>query len=370
MMTLKTTNSQRVLSLDVMRGLIMILLAAEACGLYNALAEAFPSGLAHAIVSQFFHHEWHGLLAWDLVQPGFMLMAGSSLYISTTRKFERGISWSENLKSVASRSLKLFLFGAALHCVYAGRLVWELWNVLTQLSIATLIAYLIIRWTSIQQLLFSLGLLLLTELLYRMINIPGYDQPFVLGHNFGTYFDMLIMGKDSSGGWVAFNFVPTAAHTIWGVLAGKLLVNGQPSSTQIRKMLFAGIAALLAGYFLDWTHITPIIKRISTSSFVLVSGGYIILFMTLLRWLIDIRGHDRFAWIFVVIGMNPIFIYLFFETIGKQWFNSTVAIFVGGSLEIIGFSPTLTAIAVALTSLLLQWLLCYWLYQKKIFFKL
>ncbi|TYR31762.1 DUF5009 domain-containing protein [Sphingobacterium phlebotomi] len=369
-MTTKTSGSQRVLSLDLMRGLIMILLAAEACGLYNALAEAFPTGLGHAIVAQFFHHEWHGLLAWDLVQPGFMLMAGSSLYISTTRKFERGISWSENLKSVASRSLKLFLFGAALHCVYAGRLVWELWNVLTQLSVATLIAYLIIRWTSIQQLLFSLGLLLLTELLYRTINIAGYDQPFLIGHNFGTYFDMLIMGKDNSGGWVAFNFVPTAAHTIWGVLAGKLLVNGEQSTIQIRKMLFAGIAGLLAGYLLDWTDITPIIKRISTSSFVLVSGGYIILFMALLRWMIDIRGYDRFAWIFVVIGMNPIFIYLFFETIGKQWFNATVGIFIGGGLEIAGTQPTLIAMAVSLTALILQWFLCYWLYQKKIFFKL
>lgn len=369
-MTLRTPAYQRVLSLDVMRGLIMILLAAEACGLYNALAEMFPTGLGHAIVSQFFHHEWHGLLAWDLVQPGFMLMAGSSLYISTTRKFDRGVSWSENLKSVAWRSLKLFLFGAALHCVYAGHLVWELWNVLTQLSIATLIAYLIIRWTSAQQFLFSLGLLLITELLYRTINIPGYDEPFVIGHNFGTYFDRLIMGKDNSGGWVAFNFVPTAAHTIWGVLAGKLLVNGQTSTAQIRKMVLAGTAALLVGYLLDWTDITPIIKRISTSSFVLVSGGYIILFMALLRWLIDTRGYDRSAWIFVVIGMNPIFIYLFFETVGKQWFNSTVNIFIGGGLELLGTSSTLIGIAVALTALLLQWLLCYWLYQKKIFFKL
>lgn len=369
-MSLKTHASQRVLSLDVMRGLIMILLAAEACGLYNALAEAFPIGVGQAVVAQFFHHEWHGLRAWDLVQPGFMLMAGSSLYISTTRKFERGISWSENLQSVAWRSLKLFLFGVALHCVYSGRLVWELWNVLTQLSVATLIAYLIIRWTSTQQFLFSLGLLLITEFLYRMISVPGYDQPFVIGQNFGTYFDMLIMGKDNSGGWVAFNFIPTAAHTIWGVLAGKLLVNGQTSSAQIRKMVLAGVAGLLAGYLLDWTDITPIIKRISTSSFVLVSGGYILLFMALLRWLIDVRGYNKFAWIFVVIGMNPIFIYLFFETVGKQWFNSTVNIFVGGGLDLLGTPSTLIAIVVALTALVLQWSLCYWLYQKKIFFKL
>ncbi|MBK1440685.1 DUF5009 domain-containing protein [Parapedobacter sp. ISTM3] len=368
--TQTTSSPARVLSLDVMRGLIMILLAAEACGLYEALAHAAPGGLAHAVVGQFFHHEWHGLYAWDLVQPGFMLIAGTSLYISWTRKTHQGISWSANFKAVAWRSLKLFACGVALHCVYSGRLVWELWNVLTQLAATTLIAYLIIRWPAMWQFVFSLGLLVLTECLYRWVAVPGYDRPFVKGENFGAYFDHLIMGKHNAGGWAAINFIPTAAHTIWGVLAGKLLMSNASHAAQIRKLVAVGVAGLAAGYLLDWTSVTPVIKRISTSSFVLVSAGYILLFMAFLRWLVDVQRYDRYAWVFVVVGMNPIFIYLFFETVGKQWFNGTVGIFVGGALAPLAVPASVVAIAVALAALFLEWLLCYWLYQKRIFFKL
>src|SRR5690606_886698 len=120
-------------------------------------------------------------------------------------------------------------------------------------------------------------LLILTELLYRLILVPGYDQPFVKGQNFGAYFDMLIMGKHNSGGWAAINFIPTAAHTIWGVLAGKLLISNKSALQKVTYLIYGGIACLAFGYALDWTAVTPIIKRISTSSFVLVSGGYVLL---------------------------------------------------------------------------------------------
>src|SRR5690606_41903813 len=62
-------------------------------------------------------------------------------------------------------------------------LVWELWNVLTQLAATTLIAYLIIRWPARWQLLFSVGLLVLIECLYRFVTAPGFEQPFVKGEN-------------------------------------------------------------------------------------------------------------------------------------------------------------------------------------------
>ena len=75
-------QQQRLLSLDVMRGLIMILLAAESCLVYSSLNDLYPTGFSNHIVQQFFHHPWHGLLFWDLVQPAFMTMAGAALYIS------------------------------------------------------------------------------------------------------------------------------------------------------------------------------------------------------------------------------------------------------------------------------------------------
>ncbi len=360
----------RIVSLDVTRGLIMILLAAEACAVYIALRKLFPDGFTGEIVSQFFHHEWNGLTFWDLVQPTFMLVAGSSLYISWSRRQAKGVTYAANFKHVAWRSFKLFLCGVGLHCVYSGKLVWELWNVLTQLALTTLIAYAIIRWSYLKQFIFSLSLLVLTEVLYRTILVPGYDQPFVKGENFGAYFDMLIMGKHNGGGWAAINFIPTAAHTIWGVLVGKLLINSYTLKTKLAYLVYAGLAGLVIGYGLDWLSITPIIKRISTSSFVFASGGYVLLIIAFISWLVDMKQWNKYAWIIIVVGMNPIFIYLFFETVGKQWFNGFVGIFVGGAFDLMGLSGNIVGLTVALSALIGQWYLCYWLYKRKIFFKL
>ena len=122
----------------------MILLAAESCLLYQSLKELEQPGNTGNIINQFFHHPWHGFHFWDLIQPAFMTIAGCALYFSYYKHIQNGISRQQNFKKIITRCGKLFLLGIALHCVYAGKLVWELWNVLTQLSVTTLIAYLLI----------------------------------------------------------------------------------------------------------------------------------------------------------------------------------------------------------------------------------
>ena len=361
----------RLLSLDVMRGMIMIFLAGESCLVYVALKDMSVDASYREVVDFLFqHHQWNGLHLWDLIQPAFMLMAGSALYISYHNKSQKGVSWEENFKHVAIRCLKLFILGTAIHCVDKGHLVWELWNVLTQLSFTTLIAYLIIRKSSSFQIAFSVGLLILTEVLYRFTNVPGYDQPFVIGHNFGSYVDMLVMGKINPNGWVFINILPTAAHTIWGVVAGRLLITQIPASEKIKKLSIAGVCALAMGFALDWAGITPIIKRIATSSFTLASGGWVLLFMAFLYWFIDVKKINRYAWLFTVVGMNSIFIYMFFETVGYHWFDGFVAIFVKGFTGLAGAPEKIQALLSALVTLFLECYLCYWLYKKKIFFKL
>lgn len=363
-------TKQRLLSLDVFRGLIMILLAAKSCAVVAALKTLDTNNNFDIILQQFSHAKWAGFTFWDLVQPGFMFMAGAALFISCKRKFENGITWEQNLKSILFRSLKLFICGTALHCVYAGELVWELWNVLVQLAITTIISYLIINKSYSWQITFTFLLLLITEVMYRFIDIPNFNEAFVQGKNFGSYADWLMMGKINEGGWVAINFIPTAAHTIWGVLAGKLLISALDNRKKMTYLIVTGLVLLIAGYLLDILNVTPIIKRISTSSFVLVSGGWSLLIMALLFWINDIKKQAKYAWIITVVGMNAIFIYLFFETIGKQWFNGVVSIFVAGFLNLLQASPGIIAITSAFVTLFAEWYLCYWLYKRKIFFKL
>ncbi|WP_343688628.1 DUF5009 domain-containing protein [Chitinophaga sp.] len=347
-------SSGRLLSLDVMRGIIMILLAGESCRVYDSLHEVWPN----AFIEQFFHHPWHGLHFWDLVQPAFMFMAGTAMYISYESKLRKGVSWAQNFRHILIRSLKLFICGVGLHCIYAGKPVWELWNVLTQLAFTSIIAYLFIRQSFTVQIIVGCLLIILNDVLYRTILMPGFDQPFVEAHNFGAYMDTVLMGKINTDGWVAINIIPTAAHTLWGVAAGKLLTTSRTGVQKTLTLLVAGLIALILGFAADWLGLSPIIKRIATAGFVLAAVGWVLLILAFLYWWIDIKAHTRYTWVAVVVGMNAIFIYLFFETVGAQWVNGVVAIFVP------------VKVLAAFVTWGLEWGLCYWLYKRSIFFKL
>jgi predicted acyltransferase len=217
---------------------------------------------------------------------------------------------------------------------------------------------------------FSVGLLILTECLYRFTNIPGFDQPFTDQHNFGNFMDVVLMNKINSEGWVAINCIPTAAHTILGVIAGKWLLNLKANKEKLQRIILFGIICLAVGYLMDWTGFTPIIKRIATSSFTLVSAGWCLLALAFLFWWIDLRRHYKFLQFFLIVGMNSIFIYIFFEIVVSRWLGGYVNVIVNGLLDPAGLPVMLIKIVASLVIFAIEWGLCYWLYTKKIFFKL
>jgi len=303
-----------------------------------------------------------------------MFIVGVAMAFSLAKRSAAGDDWNCSLRHILLRCVLLLLFGVGLHCIYAHELRWELWNVLSQLSVTILIAFLIMRWPSVVQIGIALAILVLTDVAYRFWPVEGYDQPFVQGKNFGTWCDRLLMGKINGGGWVAINCFPTAAHTIWGVVAGQLLRGERRPMQKIGLLVGGGVLLLAIGYGLDTGGVTPIIKRICTSSFVLVSGGWALIMLALLYALVDVlglRGWRLGSWGFplMVVGMNPIFIYLFSETVGRQWLNDTVAIFTNGALMPLGTSESLMRLASALTVFALEWWLCWWLYRRNILIK-
>ena len=360
----------RLSSLDFYRGLVMVLLMLEASGLYGCVREfSTPGSFINAIGIEFDHAEWHGLHLWDLIQPAFMFIAGTAMAFSLTKQTAKGSSWGQQAKHALKRSWWLFFWGVFDYAVRGKHLSFELWDVLTQLSFTMLVAFLIFRWKASYQILFSIGLLLLTEFLYRFINIPGFDQPFTDQHNFGNYIDTILMNKINPGGWVAINCIPTAAHTIWGAVAGKWLLSNTNVKSKLKPIIIFGIIILIAGYALDISGTTPIIKRIATSSFTLVSGGWCLLALALLYFWIDVLNHKKYLSFFTIVGMNSIFIYLFFEIVVHRWLFDYSNTIVNGVLSPTGLSEIPIAIISALTLFALQWYLCYWLYKKKIFFK-
>ncbi len=357
----------RLVSLDFFRGLIMVLLALESAGLYDHLSDGTRDSSLNALFQQFSHHPWNGLRFWDLIQPAFMFIAGTAMAYSLHKQQQQGITWNESFMKTLRRRFWLFFWGVLDYAVRKSGLSFELWDVLTQLAFTTLIAFLIFNWKYSFQILFCVGLLLITEFLYRYTNIPGFDQPFTDQHNFGNYMDQVLMNKINKGGWVAINCIPTAVHTIAGAMAGKYLIGNK---TVLRPIVLWGIITLVLGYALDLAGITPIIKRIATSSFTLASLGCSLLALALFYWWIDLKKHNKNLKFFTIVGMNSIFIYMFFEIVGSRWFNGYISSITNGLMKMVNMPEFPMLIITSLCIFTLEWLLCYFLYKKKIFFKL
>lgn len=366
MSQLAANVSKRLFSLDVFRGLTMFLLIAEAAGFHHNFSELAEGSVFEGLAHQLHHHPWNGLRFWDLIQPFFMFIVGVAMPFSMRKRLAIGNRRAVT-RHILRRCFLLFSFGVLLHCVYSHALVWELWNVLVQLAFTILIAYGIMQLPHRIQITISAAFLVLTEVLYR-----AYDpaNPYNQGESFGSWVDMLVMGKTNSGYWVFVNFIPTAAHTIWGVVCGQVLLSNRAAKEKIRSFLIWGIAILVLGFTMDWLNVTPIIKRIATSSFTLASGGFCVLTLTLFYWLIDIKGYKN-SWlkIFAVVGTNSIFIYLFAETVGVQWFRGFGKIWTEGLLAPLGLSENLIMVINALFVLFIFWYLTYFLDKKKVYFK-
>jgi predicted acyltransferase len=357
----------RLLSLDFFRGFTMFLLIAEFTHLFNYLtAPGLEGTFIHLIGTQLHHHPWNGLRFWDLIQPFFMFIVGVAMPLSFSKRIKKGEPYHSILKHIAVRSFLLLVLGWALYCISNGKITFLFQNVLAQLSVTILLSFLVMRKPVVAQILFSFGLLALTEILYRTFWVPGFDQPFVGGHNFGDWFDLLISGQLNRGHWVSFNAIPTTAHTIWGVLAGKLLMGNKTNKQKLLILVVAGMAGLAIGYGLN--PITPIIKRISTSSFVFASGGWALLALAVSYWLIDVMKFQKGVLFFAVVGMNPLFIYLFAHVGGAELIDQIIRPF---TFSIFSFTGELGVdLITSSMGTLGLWYICYWMYKQKLFIKI
>ncbi len=93
------------------------------------------------------------------------------------------------------------LFGWGLYCIGPGEIVFRFQNVLAQLSVAYILAFLVIRKSVAIQIGFSVLLILISEGLYRYFPVEGFTNAFVAGENFGAWFNILISGSEDGGHW-------------------------------------------------------------------------------------------------------------------------------------------------------------------------
>ena len=362
-------HDERMLSVDFFRGLTMFLLIGESTRIYRHIRGIEDSGIIHSVASQFHHHAWHGLTFWDLIQPFFMTIVGVAIPFAILARKKKGHSDRSILLHTIKRSFVLLLLGWWLYCTSAGQIVWRFQNVLAQLSVTYLVASLIVNKSFKFQLLFSLTILLLIDLAYRFFPVEGFNEPWVAQKNLGAWFNQLIEGTDKTSIWASLNFVSTTAHTVWGVLVGKLLMSKKTPTDKLKILCIAGVCCLIIGYSLDWLQITPIIKKIATASFVFASGGWTILALAFSYWLIDMKKvFVDGSLFFRIVGVNCIAIYLFFEIGGASLLYRAFTPF---PTTLLAWAPEITAqITTSLLVWAAQWGMCYWLFKNKIFIKI
>ncbi|MHC4330738.1 MAG: hypothetical protein ACYSWW_21750, partial [Planctomycetota bacterium] len=155
--------------------------------------------------------------------------------------------------------------------------------------------------------------------------------------------------------------LPATCTVLFGALAGCWLRSERSGNRKAAGLALAGVVSLLAG--LLWSLAFPIIKIIWTSSYALVAGGLSLLLLALFYWIIDVKGYRKWAFFFIVIGMNPITVYFAQRFVD---FNRIAEFFLGG---VAGRVEVLAPLILPFGVLLAKWLFLWFLYRQKVFFK-
>ncbi len=370
------TPSQRVASIDALRGFDMFWIIGGA-GIFSSLHALFPHPATAWIRTQLTHVPWAGFHFFDLIFPLFLFLAGAALPFSLSRRQERGESPTRLYGHIAKRTAALIVLGL----IYEGLLDFNLaqmrWSaVLTLIGISYGIAALIVLNTGIRlQAVIAAGLLLGYWAALALIRVPLTKDGTVVFFGAGDYTlqgnlisfldQVLLPGKHPYGGVTLgagpFLAVTGAANVLIGALAGHWLRSPRSGNRIAAGLALAGVVGLGAGYL--WGQFFPIIKLIWTSSYVLVACGWSLLLLALFYWIMDVGGHQKWAFFFIVIGINAITIYFLQVVVDfgriSSFFLAGVAQHAGGS------GPLLLSCGVVTV----KWLFLWFLYRHQIFFK-
>ena len=350
---------KRYLALDAYRGFIMFILVSGGFGL-RALARNRPE--FSWIANQFDHKPWEWIAFWDLIQPAFMFMVGVAMPLALLIRKSQGASDGQLFRHVAVRALRLILWSQVLMSISSGRLYFQLINVLAQIGLTYFLCYLIMqlkfRWQA------AIAAVLLIGYWALFVAFPGTEGPFLSKTtNIGAVIDKAVFGRMNPDYWTNINFVTSTVTTLFGVWTGQLLMSPKSNAYKMKVIAMSAIACLAVGFLIHpWN---PIIKRICTTSFTIYSTGWVLLMLLAFFWVVEVKGYTKWTFPLIVIGSNSIFIYSVEEVL-RSWLNRAVGVFTFRFSILHDFAPVAQACAL----LLVMWYMCYWLYRRKIFFKL
>src|SRR5690606_34071483 len=314
---------QRVGSVDVYRGLVMLLMMGEILNL-SAVSRALPDRTFwHILAFNQSHVEWQWLSLHDLIQPSFTFLVGVVLPYSIASRNSKGATFGSLLKHTIKRSLILILLGIFLRSMHADQTYFTFEDTLTQIGLGYTFLVLLAFCKPRTQLIALGGILIGYWLLFAMYPLPGPDfdyqavgvppnwpynmDGFAAHWNknsnaawaFDTWFLNLFPREATflynEGGYATLSFIHTLATMILGLVAGNILRADLGPSPRIRRFLVWGGGLMLAALLLHFTGVNPIVKRIWTPAWTLFSGGICFLFLTAFYWIIDVAQRDRWS---------------------------------------------------------------------------
>jgi len=363
---------KRLYSLDALRGFDMFwIMGGE--GIFVALAALTGWPIFEWWAKQLDHVPWHGFVFYDMIFPLFLFIAGISFPFSLAKRIASNDPRSSIYKHVITRGFVLVLLGI----IYNNGIKFDFehlryGSVLGRIGLAWMFAALIFMNTRLSVRIVWLFVILLGYWILLML-FPAHDlgstDMYSREGNLASHIDRLIMpgrlylgNHDPEG---LFSTIPAIGTALLGMLTGEFMLSNYLSDKPYKKVLYlvlAAIALMVIGQV--WNLTFPINKNIWTSSFVCFVGGLSLLLFSIFYLIIDVLDYKKWAFFFVVIGVNPITIYLTERIVS---FRAANKFFFGGLTALMTetWAPLIDALGITA----IAWVFLYILYKKKIFLK-
>ena len=385
---------QRLASFDVYRGIALFLIGFHELLLLDEVALQFPdSPVWRFIRFHTSHVPWTGCSLHDLLMPSFVFLMGVSMVFSLSSRAAKGDTRGQMTRHAVWRALVLVLLGIFIHSLGRQMTLWTFDETLTQMGLAYLPVFALAFCGTRTRGIALAAFLLLHWLIYALHpvipphadptawNIPagwthdfdGFFAHWNHNRNAGWAFDIWLLNHFPRtspyvgwlGGYTTLNFIPTISSMILGLIAGTWIKN---NDAPLRRLLITGVASLLSALALHYGGVCPIVKHLWTPAWVFLSGGICMLLLAAFHQLVDVKQHRGWAFLFIVIGMNPLAFYLMRHTL-EVWLAETVKTHLGQRYVLL-LGPEMQSIMTGVPSLLLITLAVYWMYRRKIFLRL
>ena len=358
-------SSDRLISLDVFRGLTI-----AAMILVN-----FP-GSWEAIYWPFEHADWIGTTPTDYIFPFFIFIVGISITLSFGKQVQKGHTKEQIAVKSVWRTVKIFGVGLALRLLpNLDFSRFELPGVLQRIALVFLACAFLFLYTNWRvQLSVGVGILIAYWIALIFIPVPGFGAGIIEpGKNLANWMDGAIIphqllnkkGYDSEGILSTF---PAIGTGISGLLAGKILKQDKEKRIVLLQMIATGLLLVLLGNIYGWFF--PVIKKIWTSSYVLLTSGYAFLVFSVIYWSVDIKGWKTGTKPWIIFGSNAIAIYVLADVFETIFINSGLRDNTVLWMESSGIYIKTASLIWASFSVLVCFLAGLILYKKRIFIKL